>query len=127
MAPSRRGRRRSSEAADPQNDRRRDPNGEVCEKTSFGPRFPAPGLSDRAEADVDDGNIGNREYGHIRQSLARSCMEFPSERGARMGGIENSVKSCHGGVRICGELDRILERNPSCLRRGRKFTGRRAR
>jgi hypothetical protein len=58
--------------------------------------IPTPGLPDRAEVDVDDGNIGNREYDRIRQSLARSCMASSSERGARMGGIENSVKSCHG-------------------------------
>lgn len=81
---------------DTQKDRRRDPNGEVCEKTSFGLWIPTPGLPDRAAADVDDGNIGNREYDHIRQSIARSRMESSSERGARMGGIENSVKSCHG-------------------------------
>jgi len=80
---------------DPQNDRRRDPNREVCEKTSFGPRTPTPGLPDRAEVDVNDGNIGNREYDRIRHSLARSCMKSSSERDARMGGIENSVKSCH--------------------------------
>jgi hypothetical protein len=54
------------------------------------------GLPDRAEVDVEDRNIGNREYNHIRQSLARSCIESSSERGASMGGIEISIKSCHG-------------------------------
>ena len=95
MAPSRRGRRRSSETWIHRTIAERDPNGEVREKTSFGPRIPTPGLADRAEVDVEDGNIGNGEYDHIRQSLARSCMKSSSERGARMGGIENSVKSCH--------------------------------
>lgn len=46
-----------------------DPNSEEREKSSVGPRIPIPGQPDRAEADVDDGNIGNREHDRIRQSL----------------------------------------------------------